>query len=70
MKKEIVHNVVHDHRTDSDVTQQGLADAVGVSRQTIIAIERGNYVPSVALALKISQYFDVSVEELFILQYE
>lgn len=70
MKKEIVHNVVHDHRLEGDVTQQVLADAVGVSRQTIIAIERGNYVPSVALALKISQFFEVPVEELFTLQYE
>ena len=68
MKKEIIHNVVHDHRTGREVTQEGLAKAVGVSRQTVIAIERGNYVPSVALALKISQYFALPVEQIFSLQ--
>ena len=47
------------------MTQQALADAVGVSRQTIIAIESGRYSPSLEVALKIARTFDVSIEELF-----
>lgn len=48
-----------------DVTQEQLASSVGVTRQTIIAIERGNYTPSVLLALKIAKYFNKKVEEVF-----
>ncbi|MFM2415271.1 MAG: hypothetical protein RI911_964 [Candidatus Parcubacteria bacterium] len=47
------------------MTQEALAEAVGVSRQTIIAIEKGNYTPSVLLAIKIAHAFDVPVEQLF-----
>ncbi len=50
------------------VTQEELAVAVGVSRQTIIAIEKGNYTPSVALALKLSHKFNIRVEQLFSLE--
>ncbi len=50
------------------LTQQQLADKVGVSRQTVIAIEKGTYSPSVRLALKIARTLGVSVEELFILE--
>lgn len=60
-----IKNNVYELRQKAAVTQETLADAVGVSRQTIIAIERGNYTPSVALALKIAQYFKVSVEHIF-----
>lgn len=63
-----VNNFVQDHRNKSKVTQEELATAVGVTRQTIIAIEKGNYTPSVLLALKISQYFDTSVEKLFTIE--
>jgi len=59
---------VYELRKDAGVTQEELADAVGVTRQTIIAIEGGNYTPSVLLALKIAQFFKKSVETLF--QYE
>lgn len=48
-----------------EVTQQQLAQAVGVSRQTIIAIEKGKYTPSVLLALKIAKYFGLKVEDIF-----
>ncbi|MBU2103957.1 helix-turn-helix transcriptional regulator [Patescibacteria group bacterium] len=66
--RETVSNLVNTHRTRSNVTQEELALAVGVSRQTIIAIEKGNYTPSVLLALKIATYFKVSVENLFTLK--
>lgn len=52
-------------RTERGVTQEQLAEAVGVTRQTVISIEKGNYTPSVALALRISKYFNVIVEDIF-----
>ena len=48
-----------------EMTQEELAKKVGVARQTIIAIEKGKYNPSVALAIKIARVFGVSVEEVF-----
>lgn len=63
--KEIVENVVQKIRKERGVTQEQLAAAVGVTRQTIISIERGNYIPSVLLAIKIAIYFDLKVENLF-----
>jgi putative transcriptional regulator len=50
------------------MTQQQLADAAGVSRQTINAIESGKFVPSTVLALKMAQIFGKSVEEIFQLE--
>ena len=52
------------------ITQEELAAAVGVSRQTIIAIEKGNYTPSVLLALKIAHFFKKPIEEIFAITYE
>lgn len=51
-----------------DLSQQELADMVGVSRQTIVAIERGNYSPSVKLALLLAKKLQTTVEELFELE--
>ena len=62
---EKIINQVNKFRSQAKATQQELADAVGVTRQTIIAIERGNYTPSVLLALKISHFFNKSVENIF-----
>lgn len=50
------------------MTQQQLADAAGVSRQTVNAIESGKFVPSTLLALKMSRIFGMQVEELFQLE--
>ncbi|OYT54177.1 MAG: transcriptional regulator [Desulfurococcales archaeon ex4484_217_2] len=47
------------------VSQEELARSVGVTRQTIIAIEKGKYLPSLTLALKIARFFNVPVEEIF-----
>lgn len=63
--KECVNNTVHALRTKAGVTQEEFAQAIGVTRQTVIAIEKGNYTPSVLLAIKIAQYFHVPVEEVF-----
>ena len=57
-----VRNSIELFRKQKGCTQEILAGAVGVTRQTIIALEKGNYVPSVLLALKISQFFKVPVE--------
>ncbi len=65
---EIVGNYVQDYRNKNKVTQEELAKAVGVTRQTIIAIEKGNYTPSVLLALKIAKYFSTTVEKLFTIE--
>lgn len=51
-----------------EMTQQALADAVGVTRQTIIAIESGKYRPSLVLALRLARFFGVAVEQVFDLQ--
>lgn len=48
-----------------EMTQQELADKVGVTRQTIVALEAGNYNPSLVLALRIAKYFGVTVETVF-----
>ncbi|MBQ5726957.1 MAG: helix-turn-helix transcriptional regulator [Alistipes sp.] len=55
-------------RAETGMTQQQLADAAGVSRQTINAIESGKFVPSTVLAIKMAQIFDKSVEEIFQLE--
>ena len=57
-------------RKERGVSQQALADAVGVTRQTIIAIEKGKYLPSLTLALKIAKFFNVPVEKVFVLKRE
>ena len=54
----------------NEMTQQTLASQVGVTRQTIIALEAGKYVPSLLLALRIARAFDVSVEDVFQLEEE
>lgn len=53
------------HRTRASLTQEELAQKVGVTRQTVIAIERGNYAPSVALALMLAKVLKTTVEEIF-----
>ncbi len=59
-------NCVRDLRGSVDgMTQQVLADAVGVTRQTIVAMETGTYTPSLALAIRIARVFDRGVEDVF-----
>lgn len=68
--KEIVKNIVYELRTKAGVTQETFAEAIGVTRQTVIAIEKGNYTPSVMLALKIARFFKKNVEDIFSITYE
>lgn len=55
-------------RAEMDLTQEDLAKRIGVSRQTINALESGRYVPSTVLALKMAQVFGKPVEEVFMLE--
>lgn len=63
------HRISNNIRTlrfhQEEMTQQQLADETGVTRQTIIAIEKGKYSPSLELAFRIARVFDRSVEEVF-----
>ncbi|MGC8786845.1 MAG: helix-turn-helix transcriptional regulator [Anaerolineae bacterium] len=63
-------NRLRELRARHDLTQEQLAQAVGVTRQTILAIEKGNYSPSVSLALRIAQVLRVPLEEAFWLEDE
>jgi putative transcriptional regulator len=54
------------YRAMRNMTQENLAKAVGVTRQTVIAIEKGNYNPSLELAFKIARLFDAKIEDVFI----
>lgn len=65
MKKERVVSRLSIIRKLQNITQEDLAQAVGVTRQTIIAIEGGNYTPSVFLSLKIARFFKKKVEDIF-----
>ena len=64
-KQHTVVNTVREARTALKLTQDELAEKVQATRQTIIAIEKGNYVPSVLLALKIAAILKQKVEDLF-----
>ena len=66
MKRD-TKNCVEKERQKAGLTQVELAEKVGVTRQTIIAIEKGDYTPSVALALRLAKVFKTSVEDLFAL---
>ena len=63
-------NTVRVERAIKDITQQQLADAIGVSRNTINSIESGRYVPSTVLALKIARYFGKPTDAIFALDEE
>lgn len=63
--KQKLTNIVYALRTKREMTQEELAEVAGVTRQTIIAIEKGNYTPSVALALRLAKILKTSVEDLF-----
>ena len=65
-----MRNTIRVARAERRMTQQELADTIGVSRQTINAIESGKFIPSTALALKIAHTFEKSVEEIFFLEEE
>ena len=67
MGKSIIQNNIRRLRFNADeMTQKQLAEETGVSRQTIVAIEKGNYSPSLELAFRIARIFKTPLEEVFI----
>ncbi len=66
MEKFVITNAIRRLRFDaSEMTQKDLADLVGVTRQTIVAIEAAKYAPSLELAFRIARVFDRPLEEVF-----
>ncbi len=66
MPKYEITNTIRRLRFDhKEMTQQELAKAVGVTRQTIVAIENGKYSPSLEVAFRIAQVFDIKLEDVF-----
>jgi len=63
-------NTIKVERAKNDMTQEDLSKAINVSRQTINSIEKGKYVPSTVLSLKIARYFNTTVDEIFTLEEE
>ncbi|MFP4287094.1 MAG: helix-turn-helix transcriptional regulator [Candidatus Izemoplasmataceae bacterium] len=61
----IIENEIKRHRQEKGLTQEQFAEAINVSRQTVVAIEKGGYEPSLRLAYTIAKYFNVSIETIF-----
>lgn len=71
MKEEkVITKLTYFRKTVKHMTQQELADQVGISRQSINAIEKGKFLPSIESSLKLARFFGVPVEELFYLESE
>jgi putative transcriptional regulator len=68
--REYVTNKVSQLRKEKGVTQEDFAAGIGVSRQTVIAIEKGNYIPSLLLGMKIAKYFKKPIDTVFTYKYE
>ncbi|WP_429222292.1 helix-turn-helix transcriptional regulator [Methanobacterium oryzae] len=66
MDSEKMKNKLKVYRAMKEITQEDLAQELEVTRQTIIAIEKDKYDPSLVLAFKISRFFNVSIEDIFI----
>jgi putative transcriptional regulator len=60
-----MQNNIRKLRQDQNITQEELAASLGVSRQTVIAIEKGNYVPSLLLAMQLAEHFQLPIEKIF-----
>lgn len=60
-----LRNIVRELRRDRGMSQAELAEAVGVTRQTVIALEKGNYVPSLLLAMNIAETLGTPIEKIF-----
>lgn len=65
MEDSFMHNKLKVYRAMHNLTQEDLADKLKVTRQTILAIEKGKYSPSLELAFKIAELFDVKIEDIF-----
>ena len=63
--KLLITNNIHILRAEKKLTQQQLANEIGVTRLTVISLEKGNYNPSLELALRVSIFFEKSIHEVF-----
>jgi putative transcriptional regulator len=63
-----IKNKIYELRTEKKLTQQALADAVGVTRATINAMEKGAYNPSLELAFRLARYFEVDIHSIFFVE--
>ena len=63
--KIIITNQLNVLRAERKITQQDLADAIGVTRATVNALEKGNYNPSLELAFRLSMYFGKNIQDIF-----
>jgi putative transcriptional regulator len=65
-----MHNTVRARRKADGLSQEDLANSIGVSRQTIIALEKGSYAPSLLLAMKLAECFGCSIHDIFTINYD
>jgi putative transcriptional regulator len=66
MDKVVIHNRIRQLRFEAgEMTQQDLADSIGITRQTVVALEKGKYYPSLELAFRIARQFKRPLEEVF-----
>ena len=65
-----MNNNIREYRKNTKLTQDDLAKAVGVTRQTIISLENGKYDASLRLAHKLAMFFDTTIEDLFVFEEE
>ena len=64
----VIKNKINSLRNEKQLTQQALADAVGVTRATINAMERGAYNPSLELAFRLARFFEVDIQAIFFVE--
>lgn len=65
IEKRAIHNCIQALRNKKGLTQQDLAQAIDVTRATIIALEKGSYNPSLELAFRLARFFKTTIEEIF-----
>jgi putative transcriptional regulator len=65
MADAVLKNKIKIYRAINDLTQEGLANKIGVTRKTINTIENGKFIPSTILAIRLARFFNIQVEELF-----
>ncbi len=63
--KLAINNRIQELRAEEGITQQDLADAIDVTRATIIALEKGSYNPSLELAFRLAKFFKIGIDKLF-----
>ncbi|WP_135555294.1 helix-turn-helix transcriptional regulator [Paenibacillus cymbidii] len=68
MSEDVLENTIKVQRAKMNLTQEQLADLIGVTRKTVNTIENGKFIPSTVLAIKMARVFNLPVEELFLLK--